>query len=98
MNTTYTTDVEYNHWEKVGQVVSYSFTFRVNGTWNNTTIFATGLPNPKSATRFLGVNSSGNVPFRCMLSTTGTLSNAYSQTTPTNNQVVEGHITYITTD
>ncbi len=98
MNSTYTTDVENNHWERVGNVVSYAFTIRATGTWGTTTEFVTGLPKPVANTRFSGVNSSGNVPFRCILGTNGTISNAYSFTTPTSNQVLEGQITYITSE
>lgn len=98
IDTTYASDIENNHWERVGKVVSYAFTIRATGTWGQTTTFVTGLPKPVANTRFSGINSSGNVPFRCILGTGGTISNAYSFTTPTNNQVLEGQITYITSE
>lgn len=98
INTTYASDIENNHWERVGKIVSYAFTIRATGTWGQTTTFVTGLPKPVANTRFSGINSSGNVPFRCILGTDGTISNAYSFTTPTNNQVLEGQITYITSE
>lgn len=99
-NTTYINNVENNHWEKVGHVVSYAFTMRATGTWSSTTEFITGLPKPKAATRFIGVNSSNSSApvLRFIITANGTIQNAYSQTAPVNNQNIEGHITYITTE
>lgn len=100
MNSTYTTDVENNHWERVGKIVSYAFTTRATGTWGQTTAFITGLPKPVANTRFLGVNASnGNSPvMRFIITTDGIIQNAYSQTSPEANQVIEGQITYITSE
>lgn len=99
-NSTYISNVENNHWEKVGHVVSYAFTMTATGTWNNTTSFISGLPKPKAVTRFIGVNSSNssNPILRAQINTNGTLQNAYSQAVPTTGQVIEGHITYITSE
>ena len=101
MSSTYTQNVEINHYEKVGHIVSVEFTFRVKGTWGNTTEFITGLPKAKNATRFTGINSStsyGGYNMRFVITQTGTIQNAYSQSLPNENDVVEGHVTYISTD
>ena len=100
MNSTYTTDVENNHWERVGKVVTYAFTIRATGTWGQTTTFVTGLPKAKANTRFLGVNASNSSSpvMRFIITTDGTIQNAYSQTSPGGNQVIEGQITYITSE
>lgn len=100
VNNTYISGVENNHWERVGKVVSYAFTMTANGTWGTTTGFITGLPKPVANTRFLGVNASnGNAPvMRFIIGTNGAIQNAYSQATPEAGQVIEGHITYITSE
>lgn len=100
VNSTYISGVENNHWERVGKVVTYAFTMTANGTWGTTTEFITGLPKPVANTRFLGVNASnGNAPvMRFIIGTNGTIQNAYSQATPEAGQVIEGQITYITSE
>lgn len=100
VNNTYISNVENNHWERVGKVVTYAFTMTANGTWGTTTGFITGLPKPVANTRFLGVNASnGNAPvMRFIIETNGTIKNAYSQETPTAGQTIEGQITYITSE
>ena len=100
VNNTYISNVENNHWERVGKVVSFAFTVTVSGTWDYTTEFITGLPKPVANTRFLGVNASnGNSPLmRYIIETNGTIKNAYSQETPTTGQTIEGQITYITSE
>lgn len=100
VNNTYISNVENNHWERVGKVVSYAFTMTANGTWGTTTGFITGLPKPVANTRFLGVNASNaNAPvMRFIIGTNGAIQNAYSQATPEAGQVIEGQITYITSE
>lgn len=100
INTTYIDSAENNHWERVGQIVSYAFTLRAKGTWSSTTEFLTGLPKPKAAVRFVGTNSSNSSApvLRIVLTANGTLQNAYSQAAPAANQNIEGQITYITID
>lgn len=98
MNNTYVDAVENNHYEKAGNVVSYSFTITTKGTWNATTVFASNLPAPKANTRFVATNVNRNIPFRAEIRTDGTIRNAYSNTTPATGDVLEGHITYITDD
>lgn len=96
INTTYVNTAEHNHYEKTRNVVSYAFTITVKGTWNNTTTFVSGLPAPVSNVRFSGINHGRNIPFRMEIRTDGTIRNAYSQTTPSVNDTLEGQITYIT--
>lgn len=98
MDTTYTGATENNHWEKVGKIVSFEFTTTVKGTWTTTTQFISGLPKPATNIRFSGINSSADRVLRCEIRTDGTIRNAYSTTTPTANQILEGHITYITSE
>lgn len=100
VNNTYISNVENNHWERVGKVVTYAFTMTASGTWDYTTSFISGLPKPVANTRFLGVNASnGNSPLmRFLITTNGTIQNAYSQAAPEVNQVIEGQITYITSE
>lgn len=101
MSSTYTQNVENNHYEKVGHIVSVEFTFRAKGTWGNTIEFISGLPKAKANTRFTGINTStsyGGYNMRFVITQTGTIQNAYSQTLPNANDVIEGHVTYISTD
>ncbi len=100
INSTYVSNAENNHWERVGKIVTFAFTITAKGTWGTTTEFITGLPKPVANTRFLGVNASnGNSPLmRFIITTNGTIQNAYSQAAPEVNQVIEGQITYITSE
>lgn len=100
INSTYVSNAENNHWERVGKIVTFAFTITTKGTWGTTTEFITGLPKPVANTRFLGVNASnGNSPLmRFLITTNGTIQNAYSQAAPEVNQVIEGQITYITSE
>lgn len=99
VNTEYISNVEHNHWERSGNVVSYAFTMTVKGTWSSTTIFVSGLPRPKQFIRGMGVIASGSGSiFRFGIGTEGNLLNQYSVTTPSVGNVIEGQITYITID
>lgn len=97
-STTYVDTAENNHYEKNRNVISYSFTITVKGTWDASTTFISGLPRPVANVRFVGINTARNIPFRVGLYADGTIRNAYSQTTPQAGDVLEGQITYITTD
>lgn len=98
INATYVDAAENNHYEKTRNVVSYAFTITAKGTWAANTSFISGLPRPVANVRFSGVNAARDVPFRAAIFTDGTIRNAYSQTTPTAGDRLEGQITYITTD
>ena len=98
IDDTYLNSIEYNHYEKLGHVVSYAFTGRANGTWSSTTKFITGLPKPVTDTRFVGLNASAGTLFRLVINTNGEICNAYTSTTPTTYQVIEGQLTYITSE
>lgn len=95
---TYINSVENNHWERSGNVVSYAFTMRAKGNWGTTTAFISGLPRAQTTTRFLGLNPDANTLMRFAINTNGGIENAYSQTLPANEQVIEGQVTYITKD
>lgn len=99
-NSSYISATENNHWEKTGHVVSYSFTMTAKGTWGNTTQFISGLPKAAANTRFSGTNtSSAERPvLRFIITTDGAIQNAYSQTSPVAGNIIEGHITYITSE
>ena len=96
--TNYISNIENNHWERSGNVVSYAFTMTAKGTWSSTTRFITGLPKPVRNTRASGVNGGTNSIFRFIINDDGSISNAYSGTTPSANNILEGQITYITKD
>ena len=98
VNNTYISNAENNHYEKYGRVVSYSFTMTVTGSWGVTTQFLSGLPKPQSNTRFMGLNTSNQTIMRFEIDTNGNISNAYSNTTPSSNHTIEGHITYIASE
>ena len=97
---TYISSVENNHYEKIGKVVSYSFTMTASGTWTTTTQFISGLPKAAANTRFSGTNTSNaeRPVLRFIITTGGAIQNAYSQTSPVAGNVIEGHITYITSE
>jgi len=97
-NSTYISAVENNHWERIGKVVSYSFTMTAGGTWTTNNMFASGLPKPVAALRFVGINHNKNVPMRFQLTADGQLGNAWSGTTPVSGNQLEGQVTYITND
>lgn len=97
VNSDYISAVEYNHWERCGNVVSYSFTMTVNGVWDNITKFISGLPKAKEAVRFLGVTTLGDgVLLRLSVSKNGEIANSFSGKIPEKGNIIEGHITYIT--
>ena len=95
VNSSYISNAENNHYEKYGRVVSYSFTMTTTGGWGPTTQFLSGLPKPQSNTRFMGLNASNQTLMRFEIDTNGNIYNAYSNTTPSSNHTIEGHITYI---
>ena len=98
VNSDYISAVEYNHWERCGNIVSYSFTMTVNGVWDNTTKFISGLPKAKEAVRFLGAISwkDGDILLRLSVSKNGEIANSFSGKMPEKGNTIEGHITYIT--
>lgn len=98
VNNTYISNVENNAWERVGKVVVYHFTMTVTGTWNNTTQFLSGLPKPISYTRFIALDSSNNEPLRIAIDTSGNAYNAWSYVTPSSGHVIEGLVTYISSE
>lgn len=98
VNSSYISNAENNHYEKYGRVVSYSFTMTVKGSWNATTQFLSGLPKAQTYTRFMGFDTSNQAIMRFGIDTNGNISNAYSNTTPSANHIIEGHITYIASE
>ena len=100
VNSTYISNTENNHWEKVGKVVSYSFTMTASGTWGTTTQFISGLPKAAANVRFSGTNTSNaeSPVLRFIITTGGAIQNAYSHVNPVAGNVIEGHITYITSE
>lgn len=98
INTSYISNVENNHWEKNGKVVSFSFTMTTTGGWGPTTQFLSGLPKAQAYTRFMGLNASNQTIMRFAIDTNGNIFNAYSNTTPSSNHTIEGHITYISSE
>ena len=98
VNNTYISNAENNHWEKNGKVVSYSFTMTVTGSWSTTTRFLSGLPKAQTYTKFIGLNANNNTIMRFAIDTNGNICNAYSKTTPSSGNVIEGQITYITSE
>lgn len=98
INSTYINYVENNTWERIGKVVVYHFTLGVTGTWDNRTKFLTNLPKPISDTRFIALDTSSNEPIRVVIDTDGSASNAWSAVTPISGHIIEGVVTYITSD
>lgn len=98
IDNTYISRAERNRYSRVGQVVSYSFTLTKTGTWGNTTAFITGLPKAKIETRFLALNTITNTPIRLVITPEGKIQNAYSSSIPEEGHLIEGQITYITSD
>lgn len=98
MSSTYISATENNHWERIGKVVSYSFTVTAGGTWSTNNVFATGLPKPVASLRFVGINHSQNVPMRFQINTNGEMGNGWSNATPVSGNQLEGQVTYITND
>ena len=98
IDNSYISNAENNHWEKNGKVVSYSFTMTTTGSWSATTQFLSGLPKAQTYTRFMGLNTSNQTIMRFAIDTNGNIFNAYSNTTPSSGNVIEGHITYITSE
>lgn len=98
VNNTYISNAENNHYEKYGRVVSFSFTMTVTGSWSATTQFLSGLPKAQKYTRFMALNTSNQTIMRFAIDTNGNISNAYSNTTPSRNHIIEGNITYITSE
>lgn len=98
VNNTYISNAENNAWEKIGKVVVYHFTLTVTGTWNYTTQFLSNLPKPISYTRFMALDSSNNEPIRVAIDTSGNAFNAWSSVTPSSGHIIEGLVTYITSE
>ena len=98
VNNTYISSVEYNHYEKYGRVVSYSFTMTVKGSWSTTTQFLSGLPKAQRDTRFIGLNTSNQQIMRFAIDNNGNITSAFSYAAPDANQVIEGHVTYIASE
>lgn len=98
VNSTYISSFESNTWERIGKVVVYHFTLTVTGTWDNTTNFLTNLPKPISYIRFVALNSSTNEPIRVAIDTNGGAYNAWSLVAPISGQIIEGSVTYITSE
>ena len=98
VNSTYISDAENNAWEKYGKIVVYHFTLTVTGTWNYTTQFLSGLPKPVSYTRFMALDTSNNEPIRVAIDTNGNAYNAWSSVTPSSGHIIEGLVTYITSE
>lgn len=98
VNSTYISSAENNAWERIGKVVVYHFTLTVAGTWNYTTQFLSNLPKPISYTRFIALNTSTNEPIRVGIEMDGSVHNAWSAVTPPSGQIIEGLVTYITSD
>lgn len=98
VNSTYVSAAENNYYVKWGKVVSYNFTITIKGTWTTTTQFISGLPKAKKFSRFVGTDGSSGLVYRFGIDTNGNISNQYSKTTPTSGMVLEGQITYITSE
>lgn len=98
LNSTYVSSAENNHWERVGKIVTYTFTITTAGTWNHTTEFISGLPRPVTNIRFVANAHSYNQPFRVELTSNGALKNAYSNVSPDAGKTIEGYVSYITVD
>ena len=98
VNSNYVSKVEKNSYVKWGKVVSYNFTITIKGTWTNTTQFISGLPKAKNFSRFVGTDGSRGLVYRLGIDTNGNILNQYSINTPTSGHVLEGQITYITSE
>lgn len=98
VNSTYISNAENNAWEKCGKVVVYHFTLTVAGTWDYTTQFLSNLPKPISYTRFVALDTSNNEPLRIAIDTNGNAYNAWSYVTPNSGHIIEGLVTYITSE
>ena len=98
VNSTYISNAENNSWERTGKVVVYHFTLTVTGTWDYTTNFLTNLPKPISYTRFMALDTSNNEPIRVGIDTNGSAYNAWSAVTPSSGHIIEGLVTYITSE
>lgn len=98
VNSTYISNAENNVWERIGKVVVYHFTLTVTGTWDHTTQFLSNLPKPISYTRFIALDSFNNEPLRIAIDTSGKAYNAWSYVTPSSGHIIEGLVTYITSE
>lgn len=98
VNNTYISNAENNSWEKCGKVVVYHFTLTVAGTWDYTTQFLSNLPKPISYTRFVALDTSNNEPLRIAIDTNGNAYNAWSYVTPNSGHIIEGLVTYISSE
>lgn len=98
INSTYISSAENNAWKRIGKVVVYHFTLTVTGTWDYTTNFLTNLPKPISYIRFVALNASTNEPIRVSIGEDGGAYNAWSLVAPIPGQVIEGSVTYITSE
>lgn len=98
VNSAYISNAENNTWERIGKFVVYHFTLTVTGTWDNTTNFLTNLPKPISYIRFIALDTSNNEPIRVAIDTNGSAYNAWSNVTPSSGHIIEGLVTYITSE
>lgn len=95
VNSAYIGSVERNGWIKVGRLVMFWMTAAVKTTWTNTCQIGSGLPASVHNVRFIGQIANSGVPLRLEITSNGTLTNAYSSTPPTANQVIEFSGCYI---
>lgn len=96
INSTNISQVENNHYEKIGNVVSFSFTVTTKKQLDNTDEIFTGLPKAKELTRFIGAcTGNGDSVVRLAITKTGRIVNQYSINTIFANKIIEGHVVYI---
>lgn len=98
IDSTYISSTENNHYEKVGNVVAFSFTATTKKQLENTSKIFSGLPGAKQNTRFTGILNGINgvdVPLRFAVTTKGEVVNAYSTSTIPANKIIEAHLVYI---
>jgi hypothetical protein len=89
---------ENNHYERIGNVVAFSFTATTKKQFDNNSRIFTGLPGARQNTRFTGVITGVNgveIPLRFAITTKGEVVNAYSTSTIPANKIIEGHVVYI---
>lgn len=98
IDSTYISSVENNHYEKVGNVVAFSFTATTKKELESKSRIFSGLPKAKQDTRFTGILTSINgvdVPLRFAVTPNGEVVNAYSTSKIPANKIIEAHLVYI---
>ena len=98
IDSTYISSTENNHFEKIGNVVAFSFTVTTKKQFETTSKIFSGLPGAKQNTRFIGVLTGVNgvdVPLRFEVTSKGEVLNAYSASTIPANKIIEAHLVYI---